>query len=500
MSKKKTPLKGHYSYVPAALNPTNFGGLGLYTRYGKTGVNGIELVEQTPDTTWIKTPDRDLVFVGDTNMEHSWTPSAGTFDDFLNLSVFHEESAKDFGLDYFMTNFTEFIGPRDRKSPNLRRSGKRPDGTPLIISDSGGFQLLTGKLSYVDPLEAVNWYNRNVDIGIVLDIPPVGANSEVLMRMAKIQKKNTDLMLKNKAEHLELMNIFHGNTMKERQQFRKVVEDDRIDRLAIGGSYNRSLLLSIYDLMLIAHSGKEYKQYHILGVTNMLQVVGLMRLTEKGLIKHVTSDSSTHIQKAFKKEYLHQAQLTSNIVHLQIGRKHVKPSIGNRLPCSCPVCARVRYTDVFSMYDGKAVNGVMAWHNMFFYNEYITRMRDIVTLPIKELTHVMEKQLGSRHGIKEAVDSLKFIDAVEQLGLKEAGKKYSFFIEHSVEHQEEVSLFEGVKADDTSAEYRERLMKIIETYESGGSSVNKREKVKLRVKRSQAKSRKKKVRKNGKRK
>jgi hypothetical protein len=296
-------------------------------------------------------------------------------------------------------------------------------------------------------------------------------------------------MLEHKAPHLELMNIFHGNTPKERVAFRKVVEHPDIHRLAIGGSYNKSLLMSIYDLLMIANTGQKYKQYHMLGVTNYLQVMALMRLAEMGLIGHITSDSSTHIQKAFKKEYLHQAQLTSNIVHLQIGRKHVHPSIGNRLSCSCPVCSRVRYTDIFSMFDGRAINGVLAWHNMYTYNEYVVRMRDVVRLPIKDVAHIMSRQLGSRHGIKEAIDALKFVDMVADVGFEKAAKKYDYFIANTVQHQHGVSLFEGVLSPD-SHEYQVRLAESIRIYESGEVPVvgKKDKKSKLRVKRSQSRT------------
>lgn len=484
--KQKIRQPGKYSYVPAALNSSNFGGLGLYVRYGKTGSNSITVREANPGVMWIQAPDRDLVFVSDTHHEHSWTPSGGTFDEFLNLSVFHEDAAKDFGLDYYMTNFTEFIGARDRKSLRLREGHKHIEGTPLVISDSGGFQLMTGKLDYVDPVEAVQWYNRNVDIGIVLDIPPVGGtDNKDLLRMAKVQKANTELMLQHKTPELELMNIFHGNTMEGREIFRKVVETDKIDRLAIGGSYNKSILLSIYELMKLATTGKQYKQYHILGVTNFLQVVALLRLTQKGLVPHVTSDSSTHLNKAFKKEYLHQSQLTSNIVHLQIGRKHVYPSVGNRLPCSCPVCSRVKYTDIFSLNDGMALNGALAWHNMHFYSEYITRMKDVVTLPSKDLLHLIQKQLGSRHGVKEAMDAIRFIDCIEEEGLPKAAKKYEFFIEHSVTHQDDNNLFTGVQEEDSH--FHDRLNAIMATYETGVKGTDKLAKISLKVKRSQAK-------------
>jgi queuine/archaeosine tRNA-ribosyltransferase len=396
-----------------------------------------------------------------------------------------------------MTNFTEFMGARNRNSLELRAAGLgAPKESPKIISDSGGFQILTGKLDYIDPLEIITWYNKNVDIGIVLDIPPWMTSKEVLLRMAKVQKKNTDILLANKEPHVELMNIFHGNTTEDRKMFRKIVEDPRIERLAIGGSYTKSILRSIYDLILIANTGKKYKQYHLLGVTNLLQLVAMMRLTHKGLIPHVTSDSSTHIQKAFLKEYLHQAHLTSNIVHLQIGRNHVYPSMGNRLPCSCPLCSRVKYADVFSLLDGSAVNVALAFHNMYTYNEYVSRMRDVVGLPLKDLTDLIAKQLGSRHGIKEAIDALKFIDLVEEEGLTKAAKKYEYFIEHNLIHQAEVSLFKGVETADNS-EFVARMDKVISRYESGEKEVkevgaSKRKKVSMRVTRSQSKSSKKK--------
>ncbi len=429
---------GTYRYVPASLTAFKFAGMGLYVKYGNTGVNSIEVKDRRSGHLWLKTPDRELLFVSNTYQQAPFYPSQGTFDEFLNLSPFWENHSGDFGLDFLMTNYTDHIG----KARSLDNREKHGNNDIAIISDSGGFQLFTGQMKFIDPLDVIRWYNKNVDIGLVLDIPPSTADHHLLMKVAQIQKRNTAIMMDNKVEGVELMNIFHGLDYDEKNQFREVVERDDIRRIALGGTYFKNVMSSVADLLQIITTGRKYDQYHLLGVTNPVQLFALMRIAANKLAPLVTSDSNTYYRQAINKGYLRVDTVLSNIAYENIGLKTKKPNIHNMLPCACPVCSRVRYFDIFSILNGLVIDSALAFHNFYKFNQYLMAMEDYCHKSINELKEVFEGQFGKRakNLIDEGIKTLKFVDLVKEVGFRAAAKEYRYYIGGTLNYLKNVNL------------------------------------------------------------
>lgn len=418
---------GEYRFVPAGYYASNAGGLGMYIRYRRSDLREIRKRSQDSRHIWLEMPDREVILVRMTH-EHPFYPSEGTFDEFVNLNFYQEQSARDLGFDYFMTNYTDYLG-KEQQSPRNRLV--RSPGQMSVISDSGGFQFLTGDLDYLNPQGLIDWYNENADIGVVLDMPIA---SKVLdeglhLKLAKLQKRNTQLMLDHAVPGLELMNVVHGATADMKVRFHDQVVHPKIRRLAVGGGYFDTVMSSIANILEFhSRAGGHYQHYHFLGITNLFQVIAYMRMTHLGLLPFATSDSTTYYQKGTAKEYLTQTRMSSNISHLNIGQRDNICTPYSVLPCSCPLCSRVKYMDALSNFGGSPINSSVAFHNAWRYNEYLKAMQSIIDWPLSKLSEVLTGQLGKRPTLAEGLKTLQFVDEVAEIGLAKAKKKYGYFL------------------------------------------------------------------------
>lgn len=418
---------GSFRFVPAAYYASNAAGLGLYVRYKKSSTKEVVVRSRDAKHIWFDTPDRELLLVRMTH-SHPIYPSEGTFDEFVNLNFYQEGSARDLGFDYYMTNYIDYMG-KESGSPRNRRV--REPGSMTIISDSGGFQFLTGKLDYLDPLQLVAWYNENADVGIVLDMPIASQiiDPKLSKALAQLQGRNTAMMLGAAVPGLEFMNVVHGANSEAKLKYHEHVVDSRIRRLAIGGSYFETVLSSVASALVLHRGlGAHYQHYHFLGVTNLFQVIAYLRMAHLKLLPFITSDSSTYYQKGASKEYLIQTRMTSNISHLNIGQRDNVTTSRSLLPCSCPLCSRVKYTDVLSNFGGSAVSSATAFHNAYRYNEYLKAMADVIDMPLPKLAKLLERQLGKRPAMQEGIKTLQFIDTVAESGLDKALAKYRYYL------------------------------------------------------------------------
>lgn len=463
-----------YKFVPAGEFDKNHGGMGVYIRHHKYKNQPIRLLEQSPGNIWVSCPDRDLVITLNTNQAQNHGPVESNYDEFVNLSLFNQSAAVDFNLDFFMVNYTQHLG-RESTSSHIRRGQPRQKGHSKIISDSGGFQILTERIDYLDPKAIVEWYNTNVDIGLILDIPAITMDSKAWKRLAKVQAANTQIMMDNKVPSLELMNIIHGATERDKEYYRKMVERDDIERLAVGGMYNNNVLNSINSLYNLLGTGQKYKHYHILGVANLLQVTILMRIASKQGMPLITSDSSTHIQEAVAKGYHSHPSISEVIRYINIGDKSNHPNRFSTFSCQCPVCTSIKYVDVLGVVNSNCTAFMLMRHNMFSTQRYMKAMNELAgETTAKEYKEILSKQLKNRRGIEETLKGIDFIDAIEKNGLEPARKQFSYYLGNSFLDANAYSFLEseasGTMFDDgtrmPSVEVpNERLERLISQYE-----------------------------------
>lgn len=425
-----------YHFMPAAIEYTNFGGLGCFIRYKRPQDKPLRVREMIPTRALIECPDRDILLVRDTYDYHCYKPAEGVWDRYVPFSMQNANAMEDAEMPFYMLNYTDYITNPHNKSPNLRANRERLTNEARIVADSGGFQFMMGRFDWIDVRQLIDWYNSNVDIGMVLDIPPIGIEDiDNYLIMAKAQKHNTDFMMDNKRDSLEFFNVFHGSG-EFGQRYHDIVFDERIDRLAIGGGYFGSYMSSLCRVFkTIKENSNHYKHAHLLGVWNLMQLVPLMRFARHGVVDLITSDASSATLSANSKTYMFQQTIDSKWEARSIGlaSKCYIPNHHVTLPCSCPVCESIKYQDVFAVLGGAMVTHMLAHHNMHIMNTYVSRMRPIVEREdYKTLHTLMEAQLGTRSGIREAITAVKLADelalAKTSSDIEKVQRKYSLYL------------------------------------------------------------------------
>jgi hypothetical protein len=434
-------IESGFHWVPAGAFYINHGGLGAYIRYHKYRDTPITIKHLAPLSIWLDCPDRELVLVGDTHHANRVRPTEGTYDEYVSFGFSYQNAFQDFDVDYLMVNYTQSLG-KEAMSPRLRRLIPRQPNETRIISDSGGFQLGNNRLEYIDPVALTEWYNDNVDIGLVLDIANI-ADEDLNRRAALVQQRNTQIILDNKKPTLELMNIMHGSTYKAREEYRAICEHPDIDRLAVADSYVQTLFVSISDFLSILSTGKKYKHYHMLGVLNTLQVTILMRMAHYKFAPLITSDSSTHIQEAVAKGYYLRTHISEGSRHISLGDKTNFPNHHNILPCTCPICRTIHYTDIMGIINSNVTSFLLMMHNLYATQQYIKSLWEVVQgTTTKELKAFMKSHLKSRNGLDETMKCLDFLDSVQTHGVKASRAKYSYYLSNMLV-KPETSLFES---------------------------------------------------------
>jgi hypothetical protein len=408
-----------YSFVLAGALHRNFGGYCIYVKYKAGQKHKITIKARTQDYLWLVCPDRELVIVRSNQYPEAFYPYGDSFDTCVDLNIFNDTVSKALNIEYIMSNYAH-----NRNSKNIRTSSSLPPEDRIqVLSDSGGLQLARGVKDIIHPIDLIEFYNNNVDAGMVLDLPLFFSDKEVAKKASLQQRKNIEIMLKY-SKGVELINIFHGQTTEEREAFRAVVEDKRIPRVAIGGIANYMPISgtnAIYDTI---STGLKYKQYHVLGIYTSTLVPIMVKLANSAKV-HITSDSTSHIQSAVNKAYHFQFDIFHNMKRIAIGSRGATQNTMRFLPCQCKVCSTIKYMDVFGFGDNRHVSELLAMHNGIEMARYAASLQEIcVESSPREYNSIIAKQLHKHAELAEVKGALDFIDTVTQHGLKNGKKKY----------------------------------------------------------------------------
>lgn len=468
-----------YKYVGAGIFTIGHGGLGCYVKY-KSGKNKITILERSARHMWISCPDRELYIVNDLHHAQPFPPPLD-FDEFVSFSPTWPRTGINTGVDMYMANYVQYASKADL-SPCARKRGRNDKHNQIIMCDSGGFQVKNEKFNYISPKALIDWYNENVDIGMSLDIPPAGSSwPGMIRRMALAQKRNNEIMLEHKRDDLILMNVLHGETLDDVNLFRSIVETDEIDRVGIGGAYYHTVLQSIDHACRIITSGKSYKHYHLLGVSNIRQLYPIMRMASKGIAPLITSDSSTFLQEAVNRGYFLWGSVDSPPRYHKIGDKTNRPNAFKTLPCNCIVCSTIKYGDIFSVFNGNTLAFLLMLHNLYSFTSYTRAMYDIISdASTKELKHLVRRQLSTRtFGRDESLAAIDYVDSVAGKGIDYANQKAMYFLNNNKNSGMSInsrSLFSPHNTDTDQEHdlclseddpYRQRIDRILDIYING---------------------------------
>jgi len=449
-------IKDLVQYIPAALFNFSHCGAGIYIRYHSLRNDPPKLLGYTPEYTHIDTPDRELLIVAQANRISNIRPLNEGFDEFISLSPLHL-TARDSGMQWGMMNYLQNLNPK--YNHHFMDAYKNIPNRVQIISDSGGFQLSRGSISFIDPEKLATWYSTTCDVGMTLDVP-LGreGSSKYLKESAIIQKKNNEKILDTFAKlnsKTKLMNVLHGLSEEEHERYHKIVHEPSVDKLAIGGVYHSSLVTStklLYNLMFESDIGPQYKHVHILGVSNnkilpiYYWIFKLLNERSKTPVL-MTSDSSTAIQQAVAKTFFMAHEYDQPYLFQKLGTSYQTGHLPSRqlssphrtLNCCCPVCSAIKYTDVFTFFTGQAVNSALTYHNNWQMSRYTNYMNEMVQkLDFEQYRDLVARQIGKR-AARDTLDALDFVNHAHKKGVKSANSRFNHYFRNLFSFSEDSS-------------------------------------------------------------
>ena len=275
-----------------------------------------------------------------------------------------------------------------REHPNFREKFKIPNKNFILEGDSGGFSQYGGSLQ-LDPIEILDWQERNCDIGFSLDFPLVVKDNATDVKIKnKHTIKNADIAIKNRKNYdMDFYMCTHAWNEKQRLEFQKQLSLNEIQGWGIGEcSATDDSPEGIISRVALEVSLNENKlPMHILGCCNGL-MIAFLALVEKKEGIEMFYDSTAYSNGAMYRWY-----------HLD-GFKKKKLKLNaefkdNVLPCDCPVCKEAKIEDM-KVADSEA-GTLISLHNLWHEIELDKKIFELSSNPSK-LFDFLAESYGSK--------------------------------------------------------------------------------------------------------
>lgn len=457
-----------FEYVPAAITgrpPNTFCGIKLEDNRGKdrlwkrTRWNGIT-VHYLPDRT---------VYFGASRKGANGIYDVDYDVFFIMSPTTHPEVLNNAGYNYAMASPLHVSNDTEtRRNPHVK-----------LFSDSGGFQLFSGALDWIDMDQLVEFYNRTVDYGIGLDIPTGGPQQKkFLMRMCEVMLKNNRYMRDRCIPEVEIYDVSHGNTLTLRQQFiNRVLEDKKAEKreggglavagiaqnMADGGAAQTIINGTVNLLYTLLKSKGQYERYHILGTTNSFFQFMYHILLAHDVAPYITADSTSYVLPSAN-NLIMDMRLEPN--HALVSTTIPKTNNSFFIRCSCPVCSTLKYSREFHVnYLANVIHSLYAIANQRDRIEEtaLDYMGGAITLN-QALTTVTGDTNVQRLGVFAA--AVKFAEHAAKKGFKDAWSVHEGTLKHLMRDGiSKASLFGEHPVDSATKERAARLDMILGKFE-----------------------------------
>lgn len=348
-----------FKWIAAGAAYNAFSNINIYVRFKKRKGGFTEKVY--PHGHFAALQDREIFITRVGGLEYNIPFPLSGYDLCFNCDMLGQHSAIEHtGIMYAYT-----------EKASLRRHNYDKSKVPgMLFGDSGGFQILTGVLDFVDPHDLGRWYTRYVKQGMSLDIPTSKCmDEELVLKSAKMQKKNNDILKEAIDDTVDIYNVCHGMTHDLRSKFIDIVEDDDFNNWAVGGTYHGNIFNVLSALFTVVKKSPK-KAYHILGVSKALVIPILAWF---GRYHNLTSDSSSHMQSGlgfgafnltgYKLQSRKYGSSTRQVLHSQKEFPF--------LPCTCGICQALK-TNEFLYLTARSVSAqiCLTLHNLNSLSRY----------------------------------------------------------------------------------------------------------------------------------
>lgn len=300
--------------------------------------------------------------------------------------------------------------------------------------DSGGFQLFTGALDFIDPKELAQTYNRVASIGVDLDIPcdSPQVTRPYLEACAKIQKANYEVLSANVNKDVELLRVSHGKNLEYRKIFMDILAPENPKYLSIAGAVvgiegPRKPFIIAEAILYFASQFKNLEYIHCLGYTDSKAWVVYSLIEQLGLVKNIGGDSVSFLMNS-----------ASGTFNLPKGAFTLSRNVHASTPCycTCSVCRNAK--------DLRLLNSSRLLHS---HNLYILNKRKEFTYnTVKELLNgnikygEFLKETGIKMTQKHLHELVDYIQEVKANKFRELSKVKSSSLFGNIPHPMPVEL------------------------------------------------------------
>ena len=464
------------TYINAG-TPPDYRSLGIYVKYGD--FKRFEVLEDCTKYSHMILPDREICICASSDLPNLMSNG---YDEYVDCSLMTQNS----NLKEFMINYCDYQNPKNWLD-------KRKDVGSGIICDSGGFQIATGRVSIINPIDLVKSYNANANIGMVLDIPDYNDidtfSDEIVHKLACIQKRNIGYMLKYKNDDVELVNIIHGGTPKQKFDYLDTVHTDKIHKLAIPSvGIPMSIIRLNFIIELLGRAKKlgHYDHFHLLGTFNKSLLLTVAKLANSKIPEvegiRFTTDSSGALMHSSNLTYFKTMSLWEGFDQYSPSQNEVKVrqidfsrrAFNNgfdkfnefcTLPCQCPVCSALKYTYVFRNLKKSSTirNGMFYYHNCIEAEKYVDMINKYAeNLSWKEYVEMVKRLQDTDDN--DTLLNLRFLKCVESKGLKKAQEEFKSYLTEKPKANT-VGLFKAPQERADQA-YIDNINSLIESYEN----------------------------------
>jgi len=273
----------------------------------------------------------------------------------------------------------------------------------ILLGDSGGYQIATGQIDpKSDYLEKIfNWLENNTNYALNIDIPMYinkeGGVTSTLEEKLKISKNNYQYFYNKQSGKTKYLNVLHGRTPADLELwYNEVCKDFDFDGGWGIGSANIDIFYILQSIFFLFKKevfikSRQQKLLHILGISNPTNMIILeyiqKKFNEYGYNYQITFDSSTPDISAGMGNYILFIDF-NKITYLSISSNYKNMNISANLPCFCPVCSEVKFSD-FYQEDKKGFKTLsynhISFHNLYQMLEYKKKVDAIINMNDKEL-------------------------------------------------------------------------------------------------------------------
>lgn len=224
-----------------------------------------------------------------------------------------------------------------------------------VLGDSGGYQKVTLEVDF-SALSVLEWQEKNVDAGFVLDRPPFensgskffgkGNDYNLFVSSMEETEKNSKIMLVNKSKDFKLYGIIQGNSPSQVIEWYEKMEkiQDETGKKFDGWAFspkpsNDTYKVTLYSILakMIEEREQKTKPIHFLQVSGSDSLV-VLSFFSKMYDGFITTDSSTSFLAMRYGQVISPFSLKHKI---DLGKKRGLNI--SKFPCNCPVCSKFEF-------------------------------------------------------------------------------------------------------------------------------------------------------------